>query len=81
MTRARFITSAQLYAYLGCGRAAVRRLRKRGLLPDPLPQTRLYDFDAVNRLLDRSVAPGVESSSTEAEARLIEKARRWGDSR
>ena len=79
--RPRLITTSQLRAYLGCDGRAMRKLRERGLLPEPLPGTRRYDFKAVERALDRRTAPAAESSSAEAEERLIEKARTWGKSR
>jgi len=78
MTEPRLISAAQLRMFLGCGPRTVRQLRKHGLLPDPLPGTRLYDLKAVERALDRASDPGAQSVRDEQE--LIQRARRWGRS-
>src|SRR5229473_3413907 len=75
----RLIPAAQLRARLGCDGAQLRRLRKRGILPGPLPGTRLYDMRAVERALDGPSDSKARLSLVEQ--RLLERARRWGRSR
>lgn len=52
------------------------RMRRAGSLPEPVPGTRKYDFEAVKRGLDRLGDPKAQSSSDEDE--LIARAKAWG---
>jgi len=77
--RGRLVPASFVRSYFAVSGAQLRKLRKAGAAPDPLPGTRLYDFEAVKRALDRWNNPVPKSEQDEQE--LIERARRWGESR
>lgn len=74
----RLISARQLRTYLGVDGAGLCRMRKAGSIPNPVPGTTKYDFEAVKRALDRLSGP--DASIADAEARLIGRARQWGKS-
>jgi hypothetical protein len=63
---------------LGVSVGQFRRMRKRGLLPQPLPGTRLYPRDAIKKLVDNK--PGIQELRQAAGARLDERTAKWGKS-
>lgn len=73
MTEPRLMRPRALRQYLGVSGAGLKRLRDKGLLPDPLPGTRLYDREEVQRRLDARNDPKATMES--AEERLIKRAR------
>lgn len=78
MAEARLIKARDVRARLGVTGGQLARLRKRGLIPGPVPGTRLYDFDAIKRALD--ALSGMEATIASEEAQMLEEAKRWGES-
>jgi hypothetical protein len=78
MAEPRLMRPRQLRQYLGVSGAGLKRLRDKGLIPEPLPGTRMYDRAAVDRALDRQSDPKATMASDEDE--LIQRARQWGKS-
>lgn len=74
---ARLIRAGKLRAHLGVTGAEFRKIK--AIIPGPLPGTRLYDFEAVKRALDRIGNPEPRLAS-DTERDLIERARQWGKS-
>lgn len=75
MTTPRLIRAPEVCLRFGMNRPQLARLRRLGVIPGPLPGTRLYDAEAITRALDALGGPGATIASEERE--MLAEAKRW----
>lgn len=74
--RPRLAESAAVRERFGLTAPQMRALRKAGIIPDPLPGTRLYDLKAIERALDALGNP--DATIAAEEQKMLAEARTWG---
>jgi hypothetical protein len=73
---ARLIKGTEVLALLGgISRGTLSRYIEAGLVPGPLPGTKMYDREAILHALDRR--SGLIDAAADGELRLIERAKAW----